>query len=289
MHQSKILPYLLLLPAAVLIVAVVGYPMVYGISLSLTDRTLHSVEADFIGLENFRKLLQDDRFLTVAGNSVLWPIYTVIGSVLSGFMLALILNQRFLGRRFARGILLVPWTVPTVAVAFVWVWLYDPLVGIFNQIVLLVGGSRLPFMSDVGMAQFWMALPVTWRFYPFVMLMLLAGLQAIDQELYAAAAVDGANMLQRFWHITLPMVRGILGLVTVLEFIWLFNHFDIIWIMTGGGPADATHNFATYAYYQGFKTFKYAYASAIGVVMLVILFFSSLVYLYLQDRMEIEL
>ena len=110
MHQSKILPYLLLLPAAVLIVAVVGYPMVYGISLSLTDRTLHSVEADFIGLENFRKLLQDDRFLTVAGNSVLWPIYTVIGSVLSGFMLALILNQRFLGRRFARGILLVPWT-----------------------------------------------------------------------------------------------------------------------------------------------------------------------------------
>ena len=289
MHQSKTLPYWLLLPAAILIVAVVGYPMVYGLSLSVTDRTLQSTEANFVGLQNFRKLLEDDRFLTVAGNSVFWSIYTVVGSVLSGFILALILNQSFLGRRFARGILLVPWTVPTVAVAFVWVWLYDPLVGIFNQIVLLLGGSRLPFMSDIGMVQFWMALPVIWRFYPFVMLMLLAGLQAIDQELYAAAAVDGANIRQRFWHITLPMVRGILGLVTVLEFIWLFNHFDIIWIMTAGGPADATHNLATFAYYQGFKLFKYAYASTIGVVMLVILFFSSLVYLSLQDRMEIEL
>ena len=289
MHQSKSLPYLLLLPAAIFIVSVVLYPMLYGLSLSLTDRTLHSVESNFIGLQNFRKLLQDDRFLTVASNSVFWSIYTVVGSVLSGFILALILNQKFLGRRFVRGILLVPWTVPTVAVAFVWVWLYDPLVGILNQIVLLLGGSRLAFMSDINQVQFWVSLPVIWRFYPFVMLMLLAGLQAIDQELYAAAAVDGANILQRFRHITIPMIRGILGLVTVLEFIWLFNHFDIIWIMTGGGPADATHNFATYAYYQGFKTFKYAYASTIGIVMLVILFISSLVYLYLQDRTEVEL
>jgi len=288
MHQSKMLPYWLLLPAALIILGVIVYPMFYGVYLSVTDRTLRSFESHFIGLQNFRKLLQDDRFHTALRNSATWSVYTVIGSMLSGFVLALVLNQEFWGRRFARGILLIPWTVPTVAGAFVWIWLYDPLVGIFNQVLKLFGVSPLVFLSDIRFTQFWVSISVIWRFYPFVMLMLLAGLQAIGRELYDAAAVDGANTLQRFWYITLPLVRGVLGLVTILEFIWLFNHVDLIWIMTGGGPVDVTHILSTYTYYQGFKLFRYSYASSIGVVMLVILCIPVFTYLHLQKGVEDE-
>ncbi len=289
MSHSKALPYLLLLPAAVLLLAVVLYPMVYGVTLALTDRTLLTFHPNYVGLDNFKAMLQDDRFMHAARNSVSWSVLTVVGTMLSGFALALILNKQFFGQRFARGILLVPWTIPSVALAFVWIWLYDPLLGVFNQIIQLLGGTRIEFLSNMKMTQVWVAVAVIWRYYPFVMLMLLAGLQAIDRELYEAAAVDGANAWQKFWSITVPGIRAIFGLVTVLEFIWLFNHIDVIWIMTGGGPADVSHTLATYAYYVGFREFQYAYAAAIGVVMMVILAISALVYLHMQERVEVEL
>ena len=289
MHRSRMLPYWFIMPAVLIIVGVIIYPMAYGIYLSVTDRVLYPFTAHFVGLQNFQKLIQDERFLQAVRNSVFWSLYTVVGSVLSGLIVALILNQKFFGRQFARGVLLVPWTVPTITVAIIWVWLYDPMLGIFNQILRLLGASPLLFLSNMRFTLFWVSMSATWRFYPFVMLMLLAGLQSIDQQFYDAAALDGANALQKFWHITLPSLRHILGLVTVLEFIWLFNHFDIIWIMTGGGPADATHILATYGYYQGFKRFQYAYASAIGVVMLIILSFSAMIYLHLQERTEVKL
>ena len=284
MVQSKTAPYLFLLPAAVLVIAIVVYPMIYGIVLSFTDSNLHSLQTHFVGLRNFAQFFDDARFLRALRNSVVWSILTVTGSMLSGFGLALILNREFFGRRFARGVLLVPWTVPSVAVAFVWIWLYDPLVGIFNQILHAAGLGRAEFLSDIRMTQVWLAVSVVWRFYPFVMLMLLAGLQSIDKELYEAAAVDGAGAWAKFRSITMPSVRMIFALVTVLEFIWLFNHIDMIWIMTGGGPADASHTLATYAYYMGLKRFEYGYASAIGVLMLVILGVASFIYLHLQER-----
>ena len=289
MYQHKAVPYMFLMPAALLVVLIVVYPMAYGIYLSVTDTTLHSFESHFVGLDNFKKLFEDPRFLRAARNSVVWSLLTVTGSMLSGFGLALILNREFFGKRFARGILLVPWTVPSVAVAFVWIWLYDPLVGIFNQIIKFAGFAPIEFLSNMSMTQFWLAIAVIWRFYPFVMLMLLAGLQAIPRETYEAASVDGANSLQQFWHVTVPGIRTIFGLVVVLEFIWLFNHIDIIWIMTGGGPADASHTLATYGYYMGFKRYEYSYASAIGVLMLIILFAASVIYLHIQERSATEL
>jgi multiple sugar transport system permease protein len=286
MHQSKTAPYVFLLPAALLVIIIVVYPMIYGVMLAFTDSNLHSFETHFVGLRNFAQFFEDARFLRALRNSVVWSLLTVTLSMLSGFGLALILNREFFGRRFSRGVLLVPWTVPSVAVAFVWIWLYDPLVGIFNQMLQAGGLGRAEFLSDMRLTQLWLAISVVWRFYPFVMLMLLAGLQSIDRELYEAAAVDGASPWQKFRFITMPGISMIFALVTILEFIWLFNHIDMIWIMTGGGPADVSHTLATYSYYVGFKRFEYGYASAIGVLMLVILFVASFIYLHLQERSQ---
>ncbi len=284
MSRSKLLPYILVIPAGLFIISIILYPILYGIYLSLTNQGLIGFPVDFVGLQNFIDLFQDEVFHKVLQYSLWWSITSVGGVMLLGFGQALFLNRPFFGRNIARGVLLVAWTVPTVAVGIIFYRFYDPLIGNVNQVVRAMGFERLGILSDVRTALFFVAIAVIWRFYPFVMLMLLAGLQAISPQLYEAASVDGATARHKFWHITLPMMRPILTLVMILQFIWLFNHFDIIWVLTQGGPADATHTMATYAFYRSYKTWAYGYASAIGVIMLGILFVFAVLYLRLQDR-----
>ena len=286
MTRSKTLPYILVVPAGIFLVGIILYPILYGIYLSLTNQSLIGFPVDFVGLQNFINLFQDSVFHKVLYNSLWWSIMTVGGVMLLGFGQALLLNRPFFGRNFARGVLLVAWTVPTVAVGIIFYRFYDPLIGLLNQVVMAMGFERLGILSNTRTALFFVAIAVIWRFYPFVMLMLLAGLQAISPQLYEAASVDGATARHRFWHITLPMMRPMITLVTVLQFIWLFNHFDIIWILTQGGPADATHTMATYAFYQSYKCWSYGYASAIGVIMLIIMFVTAVFYLKLQEQQK---
>jgi len=289
LNQSKSLPYLLLAPAGIFISAVILYPILYGVYLSFTDQGLPGSPTEIVGLSNFSNLLNDALFHGIAGNTVRWVVVTVMSVMVLGFCLALLLNRPFPGQPFARGLLLIPWTLPTVAIAIVFQWLYDPQVGTLNQVVTSLGWPRLQIIGDLQVALNWVAIPVIWRFYPFVMLMLLAGLQSINQEYYEAAAIDGANAWERFRQITFPLIRPILLLVAILQFIWLFNHVDIIWLMTQGGPANSTHTLATYAFYLAYKKFDYAEASAIGVIMLLILLISAIAYLRMQERIETEL
>jgi len=286
MSRSKLLPYLLLLPSIIVVCAVIIYPICYGVYLSITDQSLIGREAHIVGLRNFVNLYKDEVFRRVIVNAALWSIYTVVGVMVLGLGLALLLNRDFVGRTFARGILLVPWTVPTTALAIIFAWLYDPMMGTVNQIVMALGGPRLSLLSDTSTALAWVALPVIWRFCPFVMLMLLAELQSIDKDLYDAAGVDGAGSLQKFWSITLPIMRPTISLVAILQFIWIFNHVDMIWVLTRGGPANATHILSTYAFYYSYKRWEYGYASAVGVLMLAVLFVSAAMYLRREGRSE---
>jgi len=183
------------------------------------------------------------------------------------------LNQRFLFRGFIRGIMLLPYVTPDLVVALTWRWIFDATFGVLNYILKTLGIIEV---NVAWLANAWMGLGAVsianiWRGFPFFGICLLAGMQAIPQDHYEAAEMDGANVFQRFWHITVPALKAVIMVATVLSTIWTFNDFTLLWTMTGGAPADQTHIFATYIYVLSFKFNRISYAMAVTVVMLPIL------------------
>jgi multiple sugar transport system permease protein len=242
----------------------------------------------FIGLGNYVRMVNDPTFWLTLKNSFVWVFYSVSLQFLLGFAAALLLNAPFKGRAFYRTINLLPWIIPGVVVALIWEYLYQPNYGPINDILRRVGVMREPvaWLSNVDLAMPAVVFTNIWRGIPFFAIMILAGLQAIPDDIYEAATVDGADVLQRFWHVTLPMLRPIIVVATATRIIWTFNYADLIFVMTNGGPANATQITSTYTLLQAYTDLDFGYAATLSVILLVIMLVFTALYLKCTKGVE---
>jgi multiple sugar transport system permease protein len=251
---------LFLLPLLVLVVALIVYPVYRAVWLSLTDKLVGYPER-FVGLRNYVYLAEDDTFHQVIRNSFVFTAVSVGLKVITGVLMALVLNNVIRGRNFFRGLFLLPWITSTVIIALTWRWMFDsfPGRGFFNSVLLDLGLLSRPiaFMATPEGAMMAVIVANWWRGFPFFGVSFLAGLQAIPRELYEAASVDGAAAWRRFWHITLPGLKHVMIVTTLLSFILTINDFNIIYVMTRGGPGTATQIFATYSYQVAFNQLRW--------------------------------
>ncbi len=266
--------YLLLAPAVLVLVIVVLYPVVTGIDISFRKVDIYSpgVPRGPLTLTNYARLLETTGFWQAVRVSVSYVILSITFALLIGFGTALLLNQRFKGRTIARMLAVMPWAIPPVVAVNIWWWILDPAFGLLNWILLRTGviGQPVNWITQPGPALTAVSLVTIWKGYPFFVVMLLAGLQAIPQDLYDAVSVDGAGRVATFRHITLPALRGVLSLATLLSVLWVFREFTIIWVLTAGGPIRATETLAIMTYREAFANFRMGFAASIGVVTLLI-------------------
>jgi multiple sugar transport system permease protein len=283
------LAYLLLIPLILILFLLLAYPIASAVWITLQDKTIGMV-GRFIGLENYRELLFDDPFFwQVVRNGFIFTIGSVLLKLLVGMAMALVLNQQLVWRGLWRGLLLMPWVAPTVVTALSWRWILD-LTGVLNHILREAGlmQGSVPWLAQYGTALLSLILVNTWRGFPFFGITLLAGMQAIPQELYEAAEIDGASVWQRFRFVTLPSLRTVMLVVTILSIIWTFNDFSIVWLLTGGGPGHATDVFATYTYKLGFITSRLGYGQTVSVILAPVLIVIIMILSPLMLRGEAE-
>src|SRR6266404_5605682 len=292
--RKLLIGYSYLVPAALCMLATVVVPIILAVKMSLYADVLYKPQDyRFIGLGNYVRLVQDPVFWLTLWNSVVWVFGSVILQFVFGFAAALLLQQAFRGRALVRTLTLLPWIIPGVVVGLIWEWLYQPNYGVINDLLIRAGWmhERLAWLSSPDTAMAAVVFTNVWRGIPFFAIMLLAGLQAVPDELYEAAHVDGAGVLQRFWHITLPLLRPIIVVATATRIIWTFNYADLIFVMTGGGPANATQITSTYTLLQAYSSLDFGYAGALSVVVLLTAFalgpFIWMLLTSLKDRQEL--
>jgi multiple sugar transport system permease protein len=264
---------LLLMPALVMIGTFVAYPFLRGIWLCLTD-TVVGQEGTFVGLQNFVKLWHDTIFRRAAQNTVLYTAAATILKLALGMAVALMLNNLLGFKRLLRASMLLPWIVPTVLSTLAWKWMLDPTFSIVNWLLFHLGliRFRINWLGGPVMALWSVILVNVWRGTPFFAITLLAGLQTISPEVYEAASIDGANAWQRFWRVTWPLLMPVTMVVMLFSVIQTFADFQLVYILTGGGPANSTHLFATYAYQIGVATAKLGEGAAAALAMFPVLF-----------------
>lgn len=264
------LGYLLVLPLLAFVLGMLAYPFFTALYLSLTKKILGQPPI-FIGMANYVELLTTDaRFRKVALNSVVYTSSAVAFKLVIGMIMALVLNERIVGRGFFRGLFLIPWVMPTVVTALTWRWIFDGTFGVLNYMLreLQLIDLPIPWLADAQLAMIAVILANVWRGFPFFGISLLAGLQAIPAELYEAAEVDGATMVQRFRHVTVPSLIPVIIVTTMLSIIWTFNDFALPFIVTRTGPNDATNIFGTYTYQLGFQGNRLGYAISATAIMM---------------------
>jgi multiple sugar transport system permease protein len=261
--------WMMLAPGVLFLLAFVAYPFLYGIWLSLQDRPV-ARPGVFVGFANFVTLVHDGIFWRVTGNTFVYTIVTTVLKLVGGLGVALVMNQHFRGRNLARAFLLLPFIVPTILSTVAWMWILDPTFSVVNW-VLVRGGvitSGFSWLGNATLAMVSIIVVNTWRGIPFYGITLLAGLQTISPELYEAAAIDGASVRQRFWHVTLPVIKPVLIIVTMFSVIFTFSDFQLVYALTHGGPANATHLFATYAFDLGMSGGQLGMGAAVALSML---------------------
>lgn len=278
---------LLVLPGLALLVAVVLYPLISSLVTAFFEQSLVAPGRRFVGFANLADVLGAD-FLPLLRQTLVFTVGTTLVPFVIGFGLALALNTRIKGRAFLRGAFLLPWLVPAVVTSFLWMWIFNANYGVANGVLEALGIIDEPeaWLSSPGTAMAAVIIAKTWASFPWMMVMLLAGLQTVPSELHEAAQVDGAGTVRRFFSVTVPHLRGIIGLVVLLELIWNFQHFDTIYVMTGGGPAGSTETFAVAVYDTFYKGHDLGRAGAIGLLWMVLLLLLVVGYLRVVDREE---
>jgi ABC-type sugar transport system permease subunit len=263
---------LLLTPALLILLGLVVYPFLYAIWLSFLEKSVGTV-GQFVGLRNFSYVITWPQFLAALKNTATFTIVAIAIKFTLGMSVALVLNQHIRGRNFFRAFLLLPWVIPAFVVYLTWRWLYDPLQGLLNYALLDAGLITRPiaFLSDKSTAMISVIIAHSWRGFPFFAISFLAGMQTISLELYEAAQVDGATRWQQFRHITLPSLYHIIGVVLLLQTIWTANAFEPIYLLTGGGPSDATTVYTMLVYLMGMVNLRLGEAAAVSVLFLPLL------------------
>jgi multiple sugar transport system permease protein len=280
------LPWLLILPSLVLAFGVIGYPFYEIARLSVSDVSRFGQLRGFVGFANFASIATDPIFVAALVRTLVWTVSVVGGTILLSVPVALVLNQDFAGRGLARIIVMLPWSIALSMAAIVWMWAFNADYGMIN--------ATLRQWGIIGQSVQWLARPET-AFpvevgvgivvsIPFTTTIVLGGLSSISGEIYEAARIDGAGPWQGFWHMTLPMLGPFLNIAIVLNVIHVFSSFPIIWVMTQGGPDNSTHILVTYLYELSFYLGRPGPAAAVSLVMLVIVFGATALYMRLRAR-----
>lgn len=292
-NQEAKLAILFMLPAIVFLSLIVIYPLITTIYDSFFDASLVRPQSagKFLGFANYIKLLSDPGFWTTLSRTIVWTVGSVAGKTIIGLGLALLLKPSFKGKGIYRFLVLIPWATPQVIGAVIWKWFFNGQYGMFNYILISLGlvSERISVLGNTTSA-FLAAMGVDmWFGIPFMTMVLLAGLQAIPDELYDAAAVDGATGIRQFWTITMPLLLPIFTVATNLSIVWTFNSFNVIQTMTGGGPVGATEILVVRTYKEAFGRYDIGMAATYSTVILIILMlFSVLYWRLLRQRGEIQ-
>jgi multiple sugar transport system permease protein len=268
LEREGVFSWLMVAPPVAFLVALVGYPFFYGIWLSLQNRPVAKA-GEFIGLENFVHAWHDPVFRLVVINTIVYTVAATLLKMVGGLGLALVMNQNFRFRNLTRALLLLPFIVPTVLSTIAWQWILDPAFSVINWALMYTGLANPgpSWLGNPDLAMFSLIIVNTWRGLPFYAITLLAGLQTISPELYEAATIDGASTWQRFRHVTLPLLMPVIFIVTMFSVIFTFADFQLIYVLTRGGPANATHVFATYAFDIAMGAGQFGQGAAIALSM----------------------
>jgi multiple sugar transport system permease protein len=284
--------YLFLFPAIVYLAVFTVFPLIRGLMLSFTaTKLVNPAGGKPVGVENYEYLLSSDKFWTSVVTTLLYTLFTVIFSVGIGTAGALLLNTAFKGRGIIRAIATIPWAVPTVAAALIFVWIYNNEQGILNRTTSALGMGQHGWLVDPQYGLFAVTLATVWKLTPLVMLVMLSALQSVPQELREATWVDGATRFQSFLAVTLPHLMPTLRVITLLMTIWSIRRFEIIFLITGGGPLDVTNTLVVNVYRTAFQDQNLGRAAAIGALGLVLSLLVTVVYFIveqIQERQESE-
>ena len=269
LEREGVFSWLMVLPPTAFLVALVGYPFVYGIWLSLENRPV-AQPGVFVGLANFIADAHDPTFWQVAQNTFVYTFAATLLKMVGGLALALVMNQDFRMKNLVRALLLLPFIVPTVLSTIAWMWILDPAFSVINWFLIHTGIANPgpSWLGDPDLAMGSLIVVNTWRGLPFYAITLLAGLQTISPELYEAATIDGASPLARFRYVTLPLLKPVIFIVTMFSVIFTFADFQLVYVLTRGGPANATHLFATYAFDIVMGAGQFGLGASIALCML---------------------
>jgi multiple sugar transport system permease protein len=267
-RRRSTIAFMMALPLIAVIAGLVIWPSIYSIFLSMLNKRMTA----FVGLDNYAFLLKRSTFRMVIFQTVFFAVVAVIAKALIGFVLAhLMHNIPSKTQRIWRGLLLLPWVIPAAMSTLTWWWLFDPSYSAFNWVLNVFGFPSVPWLGETWWARFSVILVNVWIGAPFFMIMYLAALKSVPDELYEAAAIDGATAMQKLFHITLPMMRNIISITVLFSLILTFANFDIVRILTNGGPQDQTHLFSTYAFQVGIQSGDIPLGAAVSLFMLPIL------------------
>jgi multiple sugar transport system permease protein len=275
-------PWLYLSPALVLIFTVLIVPLIIGIGYSF--RKFSAFRSEFVGLGQYRTMLGDPVLHGALVNTFWWTVLSLVLQFFLGLSLALLLNRPFHGQRLVQGLVFLPWAVPIFLTGLTWVWLFNPVIGPLPHVFHAVGLQAEPgtILADPETAMWGPIIANVWFGIPFFAITLLAARKAIPSELYEAAAIDGASPWQQFTKVTLPFLAPTIAITVMLRTVWIATFADLIYVMTAGGPAGSTNTIATYIYVSAFKSLDKGYASAIAVLLLVLLIAYALIVIQMR-------
>ena len=287
--SSKASSWLFILPALTVVILLLLYPVTSSIFYSLTNKNLIKPTYRFLGLDNYIKTLTDPAFWTAFWNDLKWTFFSLLGQLIVGFTGALALNRIKKGSSIYRTILIIPWAIPSIVLAFSWKWILNGVYGFLPNLLIKLGlCSTAPEFLTGNLAFATLVFINIWFGSPLIMVNILSALQTVPKDQYEAAQIDGANTFQSFWHITVPHIRTVVGLLVVLRTIWIFNSFDIIYLITGGGPANKTLTVPIYAYNIGWGLKQLGRSSAVTVLLLLFLLIVCAQYFRLLNKWEEE-
>lgn len=275
MKDKSRVGYILIAPAIIIILLVIFYPIINALGMSSHKSILTRPEIGnpFIGLTNYLNVIKSDIFWNAVYNTIVWVGVNLCIQMGLGISIALLLNNKFRGRGYFRGLMLIPWATPSVVAVLSWRWMFDAQFGIINALLVRIGTleSGIAWLGNPSTAMSAVIIESIWKGTPFVMVIILAGLQTIPQELYDAARVDGAGVYKSFRYLTMPLLKPTVMIAATLTIIYTFNNFNSIWLMTEGGPLRSTETLTILVYTKAFRDFNFGEASALGITILILL------------------
>ncbi len=271
--RNNLTPYIFIFPALALISFIVVFPISNCFFISLLKWDLRYISRTFIGLENYKNILFSENFLKVLITTVIWTVVGVSLQMIIGLILANFVQRKKHGAKVLQVLFLLPWVIPGIVVSIIWSWMLQADLGIINNVLMQIGLIKEPilWLSDKKLALGSVIAVNTWKAFPFWFLMLYAGLLSLPSELLEAAKIDGANELQLFWYIKIPHLMPVIAATGVVTTIWTLNYFDLIYVMTRGGPGTSTSTLPIYTYRLGFQFFKFGESAAMAIISLVVI------------------
>ncbi|WP_262415352.1 carbohydrate ABC transporter permease [Vibrio sp. SCSIO 43132] len=286
-YQRKfVFPVAMIAPAVALIGILMYYPMFGTFIESLHTTSFINPEPEFVGFELYTKLLSQDQFRQIIQNSLAWTFGVILLQNLFGFLAALLLNEKLPGQGLMRSLVLLPWILPGIVAAILWRFMYDPQLGLINSMFLSTSliDEAVAWLATPETAMFAVVIAAVWKGFPFSTVVYLAALQSVDKEQIEASVVDGAGPIRRLFEIIIPAVKHVVAINLLLTAILTFNYFDMVWVLTRGGPKDTTHIFPTKIFELGFGQFRFGEAATYGVMSILILVVLLTLYFWLQRR-----